>query len=120
MSKAGPRIKIEWTKTALNSLLAVGSKTTRRKIVAKVDALLASENPEQIGRPLQGDLAGLYRITHGRYRIIYEVRRTGKGPNVRVKIIVRILYIGLIGLRRTGSRRDVYVQIAKLLRRLRG
>ncbi len=115
MSKAGPRIKVEWTQTALNSLLAVGSKTTRRKIVAKVDALLACRKPEQIGRPLQEDLAGLYRITHGRHRIIYEVRRTGRGAGARVKVIVRILYIGL---RRTGSRKDVYVQIAKLLRRL--
>ena len=117
MSKASARIKVEWTQTAVNSLLAVGSKNTRHKIVAKVDALLACRKPEQIGRPLQEDLAGLYRITHGRHRIIYEVRRTGRGASARVKVLVRILYIGL---RRTGSRRDVYVQVAKLLRRLRG
>jgi len=116
MSEAKTPIRVEWTWTALKSLLAVGSKATCRKIVAKVDDFLTHDRPEQIGRGLQGDLAGLYRITHGRYRIIYEVRRTGKGPNARVKIIVRILYVGL---RRTGSRRDVYVQVAKLLRRLR-
>ena len=36
MSQSALNIKIEWTQTALESLLAAGSKTTQRKIVSKV------------------------------------------------------------------------------------
>ncbi len=115
MSRSKPKVEIEWTQTDIDSLLAVGSKTMRRKIVAKVDTILDSESPERIGKPLLEDLAGLFRITHGRYRIIYEVRRAGKRTTARVKIVVRILYVGLL---REGARRDVYVEIAKLLGRL--
>lgn len=108
-------VEIQWTRTAVESLQAVGSRSLRRKIVEKVGALLGTDRPELIGKPLQDELAGLYRITHGRYRIVYEVQRRRNGPVTILRITVRILYVGL---RREGGKTDVYVRIAKLLRRL--
>jgi mRNA interferase RelE/StbE len=32
-----------------------------------------SENPHQLGKPLIGDLAGLFSARRGDYRIIYEI-----------------------------------------------
>ena len=40
------------------------------------------ENPQQVGKPLQGDLAGLHSARVGAYCIVYEI--DGAGGTVRV------------------------------------
>ena len=113
---SAPAVRIEWTRTALQALQEVGSAAMRRKIVLKVDQLLRGD-PRRIGKPLQGPLAGLYRVTHGRYRVIYDVADSHDGRRAVVCIRVRVLYVGM---RKAGSKRDVYVRIARLLRQITG
>ena len=54
-----------------------------------------SENPRQIGKPLVGDLAGLYSARRGDHRIIYEI---DDGANV--VIVHRIQHRGAVYRRR--------------------
>ena len=70
----------------------------------KIETL--KESPDKIGKALSGNLAG-YRSIHaaGRYRIVYEVK---------VKTVT-VIVIG-IGIRKEGSRIDVYETLKKLLR----
>jgi mRNA-degrading endonuclease RelE of RelBE toxin-antitoxin system len=115
MTKSAPPIRVEWTSRAIDALKKVGSASVRKRIYQKVQALLTSERPEQIGKPLQGDLSGLYRITHGRYRIVYDVRRVRRGGKTVLLVRVRILHVGI---RKAGDKADVYAQLAKLLREI--
>jgi mRNA-degrading endonuclease RelE of RelBE toxin-antitoxin system len=103
-------VTIVWGDEALKGLRAVGSRTVRQKLALKVDELARTDEPEQLGKPLQDELQGLFRITFGRYRIIYSVRRTTNGIiDVQVQVI-------LVGIRKEGHKTDVY-RIAQRLRR---
>lgn len=66
------------------------------------------QEPGKQGKPLSADLAGFrsLRAVGQRYRIIYQVQEE------RVIVVVMA-----VGLRRQGSRSDIY-QLAKKLRRL--
>jgi mRNA interferase RelE/StbE len=84
-------------------LISLDGKT--RNIMAhKIDAL--KESPEKQGKALSGDLAG-YRSLHaaGRYRVVYEV----KVNQIMVIVIAT-------GMRKEGSKIDVYETLKKLLR----
>ncbi|MEX0826137.1 MAG: type II toxin-antitoxin system RelE/ParE family toxin [Acidimicrobiia bacterium] len=45
--------------------------------VAVLDFMLGplTENPERVGKPLRGDLAGLFSARVGAYRVVYEIDR---------------------------------------------
>ena len=43
------------------------------------------ENPQRVGKPLRGDLAGLHSARVGAYRIVYEIDETNR--------TVRVIYI---------------------------
>ena len=77
---------------------------TRTTIARKIEAL--KESPEKQGKALAGDLTG-YRSLHaaGRYRVVYEV----KGEKILVNVIA-------VGIRKEGSKIDVYETLKKLLR----
>ncbi len=49
-------------------------------------------NPRRIGKPLRGDLAGIYSARRGTYRVLYRINE-----NAREVIVVRVEH-----------RRDVY------------
>ena len=87
-------------KTYLASL----DRKTRNVIARKIDAL--KESPEKQGKALSGDLTG-YRSLHaaGRYRVVYEVK-----PHQITVIVVAT------GMRKAGSKVDVYETLKKLLR----
>ncbi len=55
--------------------------------VAVLDYLVGPllENPQRLGKPLQGDLAGLNSARVGAYRIVYEIDEAGRA--------VRVIYI---------------------------
>ncbi len=101
MADAG--VRIVWADEALKGLRDVGSRTVRQKIALKVDDLGRTDEPEQLGKPLQDELQGLYRITFGRYRIIYGVRRNSRGGLAEV-----IVQVVLVGIRKEGHKSDVY------------
>jgi len=100
-------IQIHWARTAADALAEIGSRTIKQKLYEKVEELLRHEPPEAIGKPLQDELRGYYRIPFGRYRILYRVSRSGTMTDVEVV---------LVGLRKQGNKRDIY-EIAHRLRR---
>ena len=77
---------------------------TRNVIARKIDAL--KESPEKQWKALSGDLAG-YRSLHaaGRYRVVYEV-----------KVSQILVVVVAAGMRKEGSKIDVYETLKKLLR----
>jgi mRNA-degrading endonuclease RelE of RelBE toxin-antitoxin system len=40
------------------------------------------ENPQRVGRPLRGDLVGLYSARVGAYRVVYEIDETNRRVDV--------------------------------------
>jgi len=98
--------QIEITLTALETLKAITDRRTRSAVVRRIDAL--SEEPDKQGKALRGLLAGFtsIRAAGQRYRVVYRV-------NIRRK---RVL-VYLVGIRREGSRRDVYALAENLVRR---
>ena len=98
--------RIEITPTALEALKAIAHRRTRGAIVRRVEAL--TEEPEKHGKPLRGWLAGFLstRAAGQRYRIVYRV--DDKSDRVLVC---------MVGIRKGGSRRDVYELAEHLVRR---
>lgn len=98
--------QIEITPTALEALEAVTDRRTRSAIVRRIDAL--AEEPEKQGKPLRGWLTGFMstRAAGQRYRVVY---RADDGKK-------RVL-VYLVGIRKEGSRRDVYALAERLVQR---
>lgn len=98
--------RIEITPTALEALKAISDRRTRSAIVRRIDAL--SEEPEKRGKPLRGWLSGFVsmRAAGQRYRVVYKIEIEDK----------RVL-VYLVGIRKEGSRRDVYALAEHLVRR---
>ena len=98
--------QIEITPTALEALKTITDRRTRSEIVRRIDAL--AKEPDKQGKPLQGWLSGFIstRAAGQRYRIIYKVE--GRKKQVLVYFV---------GIRKEGSRRDVYALAERLVQR---
>ena len=98
--------KIEITPTALEALKAIADQRTRSAIIRRIDTL--AEEPEKQGKQLRGWLAGFQsvRAAGQRYRVVYRVENAGQ----------RVL-VYMVGIRREGSRRDIYALAEHLVRR---
>ena len=98
--------RIEITPTALEALEAITDRRTRSSIVRRIDTL--AEEPKKQGKPLRGLLAGFMstRAAGQRYRIVYRV----EGAKKRVLVY-------MVGIRKEGSRRDIYALAEHLVRR---
>ncbi len=93
------------TKSALKMLQSISDRRIQLKIRADIKGL--SANPEQQGKPLTGEL-GTFRSLRSvgqRYRIIYRVEQKK----------VTVLVVG-VGLRKEGSKKDIYALAKKLIR----
>ncbi len=91
--------------TALRLLQEVSDRRIRQKISERIDKL--KESPELQEKPLLGGLDGYYsvRAVGQRYRIIYTIEQT------------QVSVIGVaLGIRKDGSKQDVYTLATKLLR----
>ena len=97
--------RIGLTPTASAMLAAIQDHRVREKIRDRIDGLAVE--PEKQGKPLTGELAGYrsLRTVGQRYRIIYRI----------MKEEVLVLVVGL-GIRKKGSKRDIYSLARKLLR----
>lgn len=97
--------KIVIAPVALKMLQAIRDSRIRKLIGGRIDQLAVE--PEKQGKPLTGDLIGYrsLRAAGQRYRIIYKVERT--------KVTV---FIAAPGIRREGSKADIYALARKLLR----
>ena len=97
--------RINITPTAIRMLTGITDRRIREKIIAVIDRL--AEEPEKQGKAMLGELAGFrsIRAVGQRYRIIYTL----KGEEIVVVVVA-------VGIRRDGSRDDIYNLTKKLLR----
>lgn len=93
------------TLLARSMLEAIRDRRVRESLRDRVDAL--RDDPEKQGKPLVGELAGFrsLRAVGQRYRIIYRVE------SERV-----VVFVVAVGMRREGSKSDIYALARKLLR----
>ncbi|MEZ6234846.1 MAG: hypothetical protein R3B68_11705 [Phycisphaerales bacterium] len=112
MAKATPRIQVQWTETAFQSLRTLPPKV-RKGLVAKAEELLTVTDPRSVHKPLTGPLQGYYRIPYSRYRAIYRVdeSKDAKGKSV---LTITITFI-VAGKRAERSKDDVYRVAQKLV-----
>lgn len=98
--------QVEITPTALRSLQGISDRRTREAIIRRIDTL--SEEPQKLGKALRGELSGFWsvRAAGQRYRIVYWIAEE------RQQVAVY-----LVGIRREGSRQDVYALVEGLVRR---
>lgn len=98
--------QIEITPTAFEALEAITDRRTRSAIIRRIDTLV--EEPEKQGKSLRGSLSGFMstRAAGQRFRIVYRVDRAKK----------RVL-VYMVGIRKEGSRRDVYALAEHLVQR---
>lgn len=97
--------KIALTPTARQMFEAIRDRRVRRSLAERIDGL--ANEPEKQGKPLIGELAGLrsLRAVGQRYRILYQIE----------KEVVLVLVVA-VGLRKDGSKKDIYSLARKLLR----
>ena len=81
---------VKWDDGALDDLKSLG-KAEAIRIVKKIESHLVKD-PLNLGKPLSGNLASLYRYRIGDYRVIYQIFKD--------ELIVAVV--------RVGHRRDVY------------
>lgn len=98
--------QLEITPTALKTLEIISDRRTRSAIVKRIDAL--TEEPDKLGKPLRGWLAGFMSIRAAgqRYRVVYKVNNEKK-----------LVLVYMVGIRKEGSRHDVYELAEHLVRR---
>ncbi len=91
--------------TAFKLLKEISDRRIRQKISDRIDKL--KESPEMQGKPLLGELEGYYSVREvgQRYRIIYAIEQA------QVTVIIVAL-----GIRKDGSKQDVYALAKKLLK----
>lgn len=61
--------KVIWSQAALDNLKKI-EKPRRQKIYDRVGEYLVRD-PMKIGKPLTGNLAGIYRYRYGDYGVLY-------------------------------------------------
>ena len=86
-------------------ILKISDRRIQEKLLERMTALAG--DPELQGKPLGDDLAG-YRSVRAmgqRYRVIYRVERAAV-----------VVVVVAAGIRKEGSREDVYRVAAKLIR----
>jgi mRNA interferase RelE/StbE len=99
------RFNLRWSVQARDLLISISDRRVREKIVEQVRQLEAE--PEKQGKPLTGELSGYrsLRAVGQRYRIVYRVEKE--------KTIVWVI---ALGIRKEGSKRDIYTLAKKLLK----
>lgn len=93
------------TAEAQRQLAAITDRRVREKLKERLKAL--SADPELQGKALTGELAGYrsLRAVGQRYRILYKIEAA-----------TVVVYVVAVGLRREGSKSDMYELAKKLLR----
>jgi len=96
--------QVELTPTARDALAAITDKRIQRNIYNRL--LRLEKDPDKQGEPLADNLEGYrsVRAANERFRIIYRIKEE--------ELIVSVEFIGI---RREGSKSDVYVLFSKLI-----
>ena len=97
--------EVLWTATALEMLGDVADRRIRQQLFDTSKRL--EVDPEKQGKPLRESLMGFrsLRVVGQRFRLVYSIE-----PGVR------LVHIVAAGLRREGSRDDVYELAQKIVR----
>jgi mRNA interferase RelE/StbE len=97
--------RVDILPAAQDMVLKISDRRIQEKLLERMTALAA--DPELQGKPLGDELAGYrsVRAVGQRYRIIYRVERSA--------VVVMVV---AAGIRKEGSREDVYRVAAKLIR----
>ena len=97
--------RVDILPAAQDVVLNIAGRRIQVKLLERMTALAA--DPELQGKPLGDDLAGYrsIRTVGRRYRIIYRVERS--------EVVVMVV---AAGIRKEGSRENVYRVAAKLIR----
>jgi len=97
--------RVDILPAAQDMVLKIADRRIQEKLLERMTALAG--DPELQGKPLGDDLAGYrsVRAVGQRYRIIYRVERS--------EVVVVVV---AAGIRKEGSREDVYRVAAKLIR----
>lgn len=100
-----PQYTIRLTVGARRMLTEVNDRRVHRLLVERIEKLAVE--PEKQGKPLVDELAGYrgVRAVGQRYRIVYTI--------LQAEVVVMIV---LVGLRKHGSKKDVYEVARKLIR----
>ena len=71
---AGPRIwRVEFDRDAARDLRKLGADAQRRVLRYLRERIATAQDPRRFGRPLTGDLKGLWRYRVGDFRIVASV-----------------------------------------------
>ncbi len=99
------KFTIRWSAQARSMLLGISDRRIRQKIFEKVTDL--KEEPQKQGKPLTGELLGYWslRAVGQRFRIIYRIEEDGL-----------TVWVVALGIRKEGSRRDIYALARKLMK----
>jgi mRNA interferase RelE/StbE len=99
------RYVIRWSGQARDMLITILDRRVRQSIFEEVKTL--ENEPEKQGKPLIGELMGFRSLSAAgkRYRVIYQTEKE--------KFIVWIL---ALGIRKEGSKRDIYTLAKKLIK----
>ena len=85
--------KIEWDSKALKEAKKL-DKNARKKIINYLEKrVLAGQNPYQLGKPLKGNKAGIWRYRVGDYRILCKIE-----DEVLIILVIAV-----------GHRKDIYL-----------
>jgi mRNA interferase RelE/StbE len=97
--------RVDILPAAQDMVLKISDRRIQEKLLEKMTALAA--DPELQGKPLGDDLAGYrsIRAVGQRYRVIYRVERS--------TVVVMVV---AAGIRKEGSREDIYRVASKLIR----
>ena len=112
--------RIEFIEEAKADLKAIEDQRSQQAISSKINDL--QTEPEKRGKPLTDELKGCYsvRAAGQRYRVIYRIKVTelkpteGKEKEDGPKID-RVVTVLVIGIRKEGSKYDVYEVARKRL-----
>ena len=90
---------------ALKQLESITDRRIRQELFDRIKELAI--DPDQQGKPLRNELAGLRSVkaVHRRYRIVYQVERE--------EVVVVVV---AVGIRKEGDRADIYRQAALLVK----
>jgi mRNA interferase RelE/StbE len=99
------RHEVLWTQTALEMLAGIGDRRIQQQLFDTSKRL--ETDPDKQGKPLRESLLGFrsLRVVGQRYRLVYSVDS-----------IHRLVHVVATGLRREGSRDDVYELAQKIVR----
>jgi len=93
------------SKGALKQLEDITDRRIRQKIFDRIKEL--ANDPDEQGKPLKNELAGLWsiRVVNQRFRVIYEIQQE--------QVIVIVV---AVGIRKEGDKSDIYRKAALLIR----